>query len=80
MFLKIALEWGSKVRLGNPSASGAWMALQNNISAKLKYPITACTCTQDECKSIMYLEIKAVLPNAGITSIMSIYVYVFTFK
>ena len=31
-----ALDWGSKVRMRNPSASEAWTALHTNISAGLK--------------------------------------------
>ena len=67
---KSALEWGSKVRLGNPSASEAWTALHMNISAKLKYPVAACTFSEAECKSITFPAIKTALPKAGITSTM----------
>jgi len=63
-----AIEWGSKVRSGNPSRKEAWQALHSNITAKLKYPLPACTLTEEECKSIMYPAIKAALPKAGITS------------
>ena len=37
-----AIEWGSKVRSGNPSRKEAWHALHSNITAKLKYPLPAC--------------------------------------
>ena len=40
---KAACEWGCKVRLGNPSRLEAWQALHTNISARLKYPLPACT-------------------------------------
>ena len=67
---KKALEWGSKVRLGNPSPREAWTALHTNISARLKYPVPACTLTELECKSIMSPAIRAALPKAGIVSTM----------
>ena len=59
---------GGKVRLGHPSASKAWTALHTNIRSKLKYPVTACTFTEGECKGIMFPAIKAALPKSGITS------------
>ena len=40
-----AVEWGGKIMQGNPSRKEAWTALQSNISAKLKYPLPACTLT-----------------------------------
>ena len=64
------MEWGSKVRLGNPSPREAWTALHTNISARLKYPVPACTLTELECKSIMSPAIRAALPKAGIVSTM----------
>ena len=63
-----AIEWGSKVRSGNPSKKEAWTALQSNITARLKYPLPACTLTESECKSIMWPAIRAALPKSGITS------------
>ena len=53
-----ALDWGDKVRLGNSSPEEAWTALHCNISAKLKYPLAACTLSEPECKSIMFPDIK----------------------
>ena len=67
---KIALEWGSKVRLGNHSASEAWTAPHASVSARFKYPVTTCTFTEDECKSMIYPSIKAALSNAGVVSTM----------
>ena len=63
-----ALEWAGKVRMGNCSQQEAWTALHTNISAKLKYPLAACTFTEQECKSIMYPAVKAALPRSGITA------------
>ena len=66
-----AIEWGAKVKSGNSSREEAWQALHSNISAKLKYPLPACTLTEAECKSIMYPAIKAALPKAGISAHIS---------
>jgi len=63
-----AVKWGGQVRRGNSSKDEAWTALHSNISAKLKYPLPACTLSERECKSIMYPAIKAALPKSGITS------------
>ena len=56
------------MRRGNSSKDEAWTALHSNISAKLKYPLPACTLSERECKSIMYPAIQAALPKSGITS------------
>ena len=64
----LLLDWGSKVRLGNPSVSEAWTALHTNISARLKYPVPACTFTDEEYRAIMYPAIKTALPKAGIVA------------
>ena len=63
-----ALEWAGKVRIGHCSPEEAWTALHTNISAKLKYPVAACTFSDKECKSIMFPALKAALPRAGIAS------------
>ena len=63
-----AIEWGSKVRSGNPSKKESWIALQSNITARLKYPLPACTLTETECRSIIWPAIKAALPKSGSTS------------
>ena len=65
-----ALEWGSRIRLGNPSTKKSWTVLHTNICARLKYPVPACTLTEQECKSIMSPAIRAALPKAGIVSTM----------
>ena len=49
-----AVKWGGRVLKGNSSREEAWTALHSNISAKLKYPMPACTLTGRECKSIMF--------------------------
>ena len=61
-----AIAWGRQVRTGNPSPIEAWTALHTNISARLKYPLPACTFSEQECKSIMFPAIKAALPKAGL--------------
>ena len=66
-----AVDWGLKVRLGNPSPVEAWTAIHTNISARLKYPLPACTLSEKECKSIMYPALKAALPKSGIASTMA---------
>ena len=43
----------------------------SNFFSKLKYPLPACTLTELECKSIMYLVIKASLPKSGVLSNIS---------
>ena len=53
-----AVEWGGKISQGNISRREAWTALQSNISARLKYPLSACTLTKQEYKSIMYPALK----------------------
>jgi len=63
-----AIHWGSKIKLGNPSLMEAWYALHTNISAKLKYPLSACKLSLSQCKSIMFPAIKAALPRIGIAS------------
>ena len=63
-----ALLWGAKVSSGHPSPLEAWQALHSNISAKIKYPLPACSLSQQQCKSILYPAIKAALPKAGIAS------------
>ena len=52
-----ALSWEGKVRNSHPTPEEAWTALHCNISAKLKYPLAACTLSETECKSIMFLAI-----------------------
>ena len=69
-----ALEWAGKVRIGHCSQQKAWRALHTNISAKLKFPLAACTFTEQECKSIMYPAVKAALPRSGITATLATYV------
>ena len=66
-----AIEWGAKVKSGNSSREEAWQALHSNITAKLKYPLPACTLSESECKSIMYPAIRAALPKAGISARIS---------
>ena len=41
-----AVSWGGKVRLGYSTPEEAWTVLRCNISAKLKYPLPACTLTE----------------------------------
>ena len=60
--------WGAKVLSGHPSRLEAWQALHSNITAKLRYPLPACSLSEHECKSILYPAIKAALPKAGIAS------------
>ena len=65
---KEAISWGSHVKTGNSSCKETWTALNTNISAKLKYPLPACTLTEKECKSIMWPALKSALPRSGIAS------------
>ena len=65
-----AISWGANMRTGHSTRTEAWTALNTNISAKLKYPLPACTLTEKECKSIMWPALKAALPKAGISSFM----------
>ena len=65
------IDWGSKVYAGNTTRNEAWIALNSNISARLKYPLPACTLTEKECKSIMWPALKSALPRSGITSHIS---------
>ena len=58
--------------MGNSTPEEAWVALNRNIGAKLKYPLPACTLTEAECKSIMYPAIRAALPRAGMSSSLSV--------
>ena len=67
-----AVEWYGKIRWGNLSMKEAWTALQTNISAKLKYPLPACTLTKKEYKSIMYPAIEAALPRSGISASIAV--------
>ena len=62
------MNWGGKVRNSNSTPEEAWTALHCNISAKLKYPLVACTLSEKECKGIMYPSIKAALPRARIAA------------
>ena len=66
-----AINWGVNMRGGHSTRKEAWTALNTNISAKLKYPLPACTLTEKECKTIMWPALKAALPKAGISSFMS---------
>ena len=63
-----ALNWGCKVKMGHPSQLEAWQAIHSNITAKLKYPLPACSYTEEECKSILYPALKAALPRTGLSS------------
>ena len=47
------IDWGGKIKLSNDSPREAWTALHTNISEKLKYPVPACTLSEQDCKSIM---------------------------
>ena len=62
-----AIDWGLKVRLGDPSPVEAWTAIHTNVSVRIKYLLPACTPSEKECQSIMYPALKAVLPKSGIT-------------
>ena len=62
---------GSKVRAGNSSKQEIWQVSHYNISAKLKYPLPACTLTEKNCKSIMDPAIKVPPPWSGIPSNIS---------
>ena len=66
-----AINWGSNMRCGHSTRKEAWTALTTNISAKLKYPLPACTLTEKECKAIMWPALKAALPKSGISSYIS---------
>ena len=66
-----AINWGAKVKSGNSSREEAWTALNTNLSAKLKYPLPACSLTETECKSIMWPALKTALPRSGIASNMA---------
>ena len=68
---KKATEWGTKIRLGNASHYEAWVALHTNMSARLKYPLSACTLSESECKRIMSPAIKAALPRSGFSATIS---------
>ena len=59
------------MRTGHSTIVEAWITLLTNISAKLKYPLPACTLTEAECKSIMCPALKASPPKAGIASYIS---------
>ena len=63
-----AVKWGGRIIQGNSSRQEAMTALQSNISARLKYPLPACTLTKKECKSIMYPALKSALPKSGIAA------------
>ena len=63
-----ALLWGAKITSGNPSPMEAWLALHSNITAKLKYPLPACSLSQQQCKSILYPAIRSALPKVGMAS------------
>ena len=65
------VEWGAKIRRGQPSQEEAWQALHSTIAAKLKYPLAACTFTEKECISIMAPAIRAALPKSGISHTMA---------
>ena len=43
-----AINYGGNVRRVNSSREEAWTALHTNISAKLKYHVSACTLTDIE--------------------------------
>ena len=68
---KATLAWGSKARRGHLSKSEAWAALHTTISAKLKYPLPACTLTAEECNSIMWPALQGGLPKCGISACMA---------
>ena len=57
--------------MGHLTAEEAWTALHTNIGAKLKYPLSGCTLTEEECRSIMFPAIRAGLPRVGIASNIS---------
>ena len=42
------IQWGAKIKAGHPSQMEAWQALHSNITAKLKYPLPACSFTGEE--------------------------------
>ena len=71
-FIKVqkqaALNWATKIKSGHPTQLEAWQALHTTITAKLRYPLPACSLTESECKSIMYPALKSALPKAGIAS------------
>ena len=66
-----AITWGSNMKNGHSTRHEAWTALKTNISAKLKYPLPACSLSEKECKAIMWPALKAALPKAGISSHIS---------
>ena len=62
-----AIDWEGKIQLDNRSPREVWTDLHTNISAKLKYPVPACTLSVQNCKSIMRPAISAVLPRSSIS-------------
>ena len=68
---KASNDWGSKMRQGHSTRKEAWTALSTNITAKLKYPLPACSLTEKDCKAIMWPALKAALPKSGISSYIS---------
>ena len=60
------------MRLEYSTTEEAWTSLHTNIGSKLKYTLSACTLTKDECKLIMFSVIKAALPRADIALSISI--------
>ena len=67
---KVSLQWGARIRLGNPSPAEAWNALNYTLSPRLKYSLPACTLSEQECQSIFFPAIKAALPKSNICSMM----------
>ena len=64
------VEWEGKVRRVNSSRKEAWTTLHTNISARLKYPLPACTLSEKEYTSIMFPVIKVALLRSGVKSII----------
>ena len=65
-----AMQWGAKIRLGNPSPAEVWHAFTCTISPKLEYPLPASTLSQKECQSILFPAIKAALSKSKLCSMM----------
>jgi hypothetical protein len=58
--------WADNVRTNNLDQRYVWQSLTTTIMAKLRYPLTATTMTEDECSSIDKILLQTALPRSGI--------------
>jgi exonuclease III len=66
IFIRKMEEYSEMIRTGHLDRHEAWTALNLVAIKKLEYALPALTLTAEDCKSIMWPLLQAILPKSGI--------------